>query len=141
MIPLNIIINMYTSCMHVPYMSTECSFITGKLQSVPTSGQRQILEQHHEAIHLCMNIDNIKSHLHQSKLLTHAEMVELSNEKLSKPSIDKVIGWLPEKGPDALGKLIVCLRKSAAGTGTAHEELASKLEHSLQTWKPQPNRK
>ena len=119
-----------------------CFFITGKLKSVPTSGQRQILKQHHEAIHLYMNIDIIKPYLYQSGLLTHTEMDELSNETLSKANCtEKVLGWLPEKGPDALAKLIVCLRKSAAGTGTAHKELARKLKHGLQDWKPQPNRK
>ena len=131
--------------MYMLYQSTQFNLalsLIGKLKSVPTSGQRQILQQHDEAIHLYMNIDNIKPYLYESGLLTHAEMEELSNETLSKAScIEKVLEWLPEKGPDALGMLIVCLQKSADGTGTAHKDLATKLEHGLQTWKPQPNRK
>ena len=103
---------------------------------MPPSGQKEILEQHHDTIQQYMDIDVIKPYLYQSGLLTHAEMVELLNEPSKVTQIVKVMRWIPDKGDDSLRRLIVCLQKSSMGTGTAHEDLANDLERSLQEWRP-----
>ena len=119
------------NCQHC----TILSFFAGKLKDVPQSGQREILKQHYEDIHQYMDSDVIRPHLYQYKLLTPEEMTELTGTNKTS-QIKKILEWIPEKGPDALGKLIICLQESAFGTGTAHENLARKLEHSLQEWNP-----
>lgn len=52
------------------------------------------------------------------------------NERVTTPDkIDMLLKWIPKKGSDALARFIVCLRKSADGTG--HDELATLLEDEI----------
>lgn len=89
--------------------------------------QERILDAHHPEIKACLDIDEIFPHLNQHHLLTNAEKQVLQNPMdTANPKIDKLLLWIPRKGPNALHDFITCLRKSADGTG--HAELADKLE-------------
>ena len=86
----------------------------------------------HSQICQQLNLRAILSHLNEQGLLTSTENEELVNERFTtEERKNKLIEWIPSKGSDALTRFIVCLRKSAAGTGTGHHELAKALEKQI----------
>ena len=79
-----------------------------------------------------LNLGAILPHLDEQGLLTRTEKEQLRNELFTTGERkNKLIEWLPSKGSDALTRFIVCLRKSAEGTGTGHHELAKVLEKQI----------
>ena len=49
----------------------------------------------------------------------------------SQQKVDKLLEILPRKGMNVLTQLVECLHESKAGTGSAHVELADKLEGTV----------
>ena len=98
------------------------------------------MDAHHPEIQTCLDLDEILPHLIQHHLLTNAEKQELQNPMdIANRKINKLLLWIPRKGPNALHDFITCLRQSANGTG--HAELADKLEKDeRKRWQHEPER-
>ena len=93
---------------------------------------------HHEALRKSsvelqskLNINNtIISHLQQENLLTDDEIDTLTNSnKCRGDKVQYLISILPTKGSNWWGKFVKILRNTTAGT--AHNEVADKLEQEL----------
>ena len=86
----------------------------------------------HPKIYHQLNITAITPYLNEQGLITRAENEQLLSDHLAiDKRINKLIKWIPSKGSDALNRFIVCLQKSAEGTGTGHDELAKALEKEI----------
>ena len=91
-----------------------------------------VLRSLHSQICHQLNLRAILPHLDEQGLLTPTENEQLRNELFTtEERKNKLIEWIPSKGSDALTRFIVCLRKSAEGTGTGHHELAKALEKQI----------
>ena len=81
--------------------------------------------------YLCaINIKAIFPFLIEQKLITSDEREHLLNPHHSDgDKVNKLMVWLPKKGPDALTRFIQCLEDSSDGTG--HEVLAKKIRKAM----------
>ena len=91
-----------------------------------------ILRSLHPKIDHQLNITAIIPYLNEQGLLNRAENEQLLSDHLTtERRLNKLIEWIPSKGSDALTRFIVCLQKSAEGTGSGHGELAKALEKEI----------
>lgn len=91
--------------------------------------QEDILNSLHPELRR-LHLKQLFPYLNQERLLSPPEDEELMNERFTTPDrVDMLLKWIPKKGPDALARFLVCLRKSADGTG--HDELATMLENEI----------
>lgn len=102
---------------------------------VPLSRKEQwdVLCKHLTALKGSMNTSALMSYLAQRNLLTLNESEILTNPlHTSEEKANKVLLWIPQKGPHALRKFIECLRDSAGDQGAGHHsDLADYLQDSL----------
>ena len=102
---------------------------------------QSVLRSLHSQICQQLNLRAMVLHLDEQGLLTRTENEQLRNELFTtEERKKKLMEWIPSKGSDALTRFIVCLRKSAEGTGTGHHELAKALEKQIRkVHKNRPN--
>ena len=89
-----------------------------------------IFGQVHEDFRKLLHLTEILPSLNKRSLLTSNEMETLQGMAITnQQKVDKLLlEILPRKGMNILGQLIDCLHESKPGTGSAHVELAEKLE-------------
>lgn len=87
----------------------------------------EIFARMHPALVKTLDVREILPHLNQTGLTTERESESLSNAYVStEDKINKLVSWIPRKGPDSLEKFVTCLRASSIGTG--HLTLAKEME-------------
>ena len=92
---------------------------------------------HRKALHQCsvelhskLNPDSIVPYLQRDNLLTdNEENILMDSSKYRKEKINFIVSMLPTKGSGWCEKFIKALRSTT--TGTAHNEVADKLEQQL----------
>ena len=125
--------NRITGTRHAEHLPSATAVLSAKQQE-------QILDAHQQDIQDCLNLDEIFPRLCQHCLLTSTEKQEHLNPMYtSNHKIRKLLMWIPQKGPNALHRFITCLRVSA--DGTAHQELADKLEKEIRTGRQHTTKK
>ena len=76
-----------------------------------------------------MNVNAVIPYLNKHDLVTRQEYEILLNDVITTDEkINKLVSWLPTKGPNALERFITCLNESGSGTG--HNILARKIERA-----------
>lgn len=86
-----------------------------------------------------INIVAIFPFLIEKDLITLDEREYLLNPiHLDGDKINKLMAWLPKKGPDALNRFILCLDDSS--DGTSHDVLAKKIKKAIYKIKMSPLR-
>jgi len=90
--------------------------------------QEETLNKCHELLRKKLNVNAIVSLLNEKDLLTPGDRHLLTEEHRSKEAkVDYIIDILPSKGTGWWNKFILSLKESTSGT--AHDYLASTLEH------------
>ena len=89
-----------------------------------------ILAQVHDDFRKSLHLLEILPFLNKRSLLTSNEMETLQGTtSTNQQKVDKLLlEILPRKGMNVLTQLVECLHESKPGTGSAHVELAEKLE-------------
>ena len=96
-----------------------------------------ILAQVHDDFRKSLHLLEILPSLNRRSLLTPNEMETLQGiTSTNQQKVDKLlVEILPRKGMNVLTQLVKCLRESKAGTGSAHVELADKLEGAVTSFR------
>lgn len=100
-------------------------------ESAKFNNTEAILAQVHDDFRRYLYLPEILPSLNKRSLLTPNEMETLQGMGLTnQDKVDKLLQLLPRKGNgmNVLGHLINCLHETKSGTGSAHGELAKKLE-------------
>ena len=87
----------------------------------------KVLEEVHPDLVRGLDIREIIPHLRQKHLINRKEYEILLDNTLSQEDkINKLILWIPDKGPNAMTKFIQCLKDTRSGTG--HFGLSVKVQ-------------
>ena len=90
----------------------------------------RVLAEVHPALTKGLNINAVIPYLNKHDLVTRQEYEILLNDVITTDGkINKLVSWLPTKGPNALERFIICLNESGSGTG--HKTLAEKIEKAV----------
>ena len=91
----------------------------------------KVLEEVHPDLVRGLDIREIIPHLRQKHLINRKEYAILLDNTLSQEDkINKLILWIPDKGPNAMTKFIQCLKDTRSGTG--HFGLSVKVQKAVE---------
>lgn len=139
---------MYVLCAGVaadllPTVSPSSDELANKVPTVNPSSDESankvevILAQVHDDFRKSLHLLEILPSLNKRSLLTPNEMETLqgiTSMYTNQQKVDKLlVEILPRKGMNVLTQLVECLHESKPGTGSAHVELAEKLEGAVTT--------
>ena len=94
------------------------------------SPSERALKECHPTIRQLLSVSAIYPYLNRHHLLTDEQEADLSlPNQTDFERADKLIRWLPKKGPDFLEKFVDSLQQSSQGT--AHEEIVRALNKAL----------
>ena len=110
-------------------LSGSPSFFTEDLQTLDRRLQDRVLAHGHTSLRDTLELKAVFPHLNAQGLLTDEQRDYLLNEHRTRhDKIDHLVQWIPQKGRDALYRLIVCLEASS-DDALGHRELATSLEN------------
>ena len=99
------------------------------MQSLDSRLQDRVLAHGHTSLRGTLDLKAVFPHLNAQGLLTVEQRDYLLNELHTRhDKIDHFVQWIPQKGRDALYRLIVCLEASR-DDALGHRELATLLEN------------
>ena len=99
------------------------------MQSLDRRLQDRVLARGHTSLRDTLWLAAVFPHLNAQGLLTDGQRYYLLNEHRTRhDKIDHLVQWIPQKGRDALYRLIVCLEASS-DDALGHRELATSLEN------------